>query len=350
MSGKITIEIENIMKESIALVKALDIEGSISAYFYLKQISSNEVSRVNSNFFNYDKEKEAYRSKEKNIVEEYRIYLKSHNKSNSTIKDYINESTKFNQYFTKEKISIPDLNIAVVDNYLSFKNSRNISSNTYIKLINCIRSFLKFLFSREYLNKDLASFVKIPSKVESMKEVLSDLDIKKVEKYLQDRKEKYKNENLRDNIIFYLGIDCGFRRQEIINLNWEDIEFNEGLLSIKKSKGGKNRTVYFNPTLKEYLFSYRKATGKYNGAVVRGVRGKRITKCSLQDMVSRIFKESKTYRKNLTIHSLRHTYAERLRRKGTDINTISKLMGHSSIETTAIYLHSNKEDFKKAVL
>ena len=69
-----------------------------------------------------------------------------------------------------------------------------------------------------------------------------------------------------------------------------------------------------------------------------------------QDIVSRIFKESKTYRENLTIHSLRHTYAERLRRKGTDISTISKLLGHSSLETTAIYLHSNKEDFKRAVL
>lgn len=63
-----------------------------------------------------------------------------------------------------------------------------------------------------------------------------------------------------------------------------------------------------------------------------------------------MYKESGIYRKNLTIHSLRHTYAERLRRKGIDVATISKLMGHSSLETTAIYLHSNKEDFKRAVL
>jgi len=44
------------------------------------------------------------------------------------------------------------------------------------------------------------------------------------------RKEKYKNENLRDMIIFSLGIDCGLRRQEFINLNWEDINFEEALL------------------------------------------------------------------------------------------------------------------------
>jgi len=84
--------------------------------------------------------------------------------------------------------------------------------------------------------------------------------------------------------------------------------------------------------------------------IIRGVHGKRITKCSLQNIITRIFKESKIKKEGLTLHSLRHTYADRLRRKGTDIATISKLMGHSNLETTAIYLHSNKEDFKKAVL
>jgi len=60
--------------------------------------------------------------------------------------------------------------------------------------------------------------------------------------------------------------------------------------------------------------------------------------------------EMKIYRKNLTLHSLRHTYAKRLRRKGIDLPTISKLLGHSRLDTTDIYLHVNKDDFKMAVL
>ncbi len=109
---------------------------------------------------------------------------------------------KFNQYFTIKKISIIDLGIIDIENYLSLRNGKNISSNTYIKLINCTRSFLKFLFSREYINKDLGSFIKIPPKVESLKEVLSDLDIQRIVNYLESRKERYENENLRDYIIF----------------------------------------------------------------------------------------------------------------------------------------------------
>ena len=286
----------------------------------------------------------------KDIIEEYRIYLKANNKSNSTIKDYINESIKLNQNLINKKISINDLCIATVENYLSMRNSKNISNNTYIKLINCIRSFLKFLFSREYITKDLASFIKIPTKVEPVKEVLSDINIQRIKNYLENRKEKYKFENLRDSIIFYLGIDCGLRRQELINLNWEDINFEESSIKIIKSKGGKSRIVCFNGKLKDLLLSCRRLTGNYSSALIRGIHGKRISKCSLQNIIKRMYKESGIYRKNLTIHSLRHTYAERLRLKGIDIATISKLMGHSSLETTAIYLHVNKDDYKRAVL
>ena len=237
-----------------------------------------------------------------------------------------------------------------VDEYLSSIRSRNISNNTYAKLINCIRSFLRFLNRREYIKADFASLIKIPPKVDPIKEELSDIDIKNIKNYLSVRKEKYRNENLRDMIIFNLGIDCGLRRQEFINLNWEDINFKENSINIKNSKGRKNRVVYFNRKLRELLYLYRKLNGKYINALIRGAHGKRITKCSLQNIISRIFKESKTYRKNLTLHSLRHAYAERLRRKGVDLPTISKLLGHSRLDTTDIYLHVNKDDFKMAVL
>lgn len=253
-------------------------------------------------------------------------------------------------YMGKNKIELENVSMGDIDSYLSILRSKNISNNTYVKILNCIRSFLHFLYRRNYIDKDLSSFIKVPPKIKPIKEELSDLDIKKIRNYLSVRKEKYRNENLRDKIIFNLGIDCGLRRQEFINLNWGDINFKENSISIKNSKGRKNRIVYFNSNLSKLLYSYRKSSGKYINAVIRGAHGKRLTKCSLQNIITRIFKESKTYRKNLTLHSLRHTYAERLRRKGVDLPTISKLLGHSKLDTTDIYLHVNKDDFKMAVL
>jgi len=335
--------LRNIIEEDlIKIIKGLSSEELLDTYRSLSglKVESNSNLRI----------REKNSPLEKDVIREYTTHLRSQNKADSTIKDYLNISVKFTSYLKQKRINLESLAMSDIDKYLSLIRSKNISNNTYAKIINCIRSFLRFLNSREYIDKDFSSLIKIPSKIASIKEYLSDTDIENIKNYLSVRKEKYKNENLRDKIIFNLGINCGLRRQEFINLNWEDINFKESSISIKNSKGRKNRIVYFNKNLGELLYLYRKLSGKYINALIRGVHGKRITKCSLQNIISRIFKESKTYRKNFTLHSLRHTYAERLRRKGVDLPTISKLLGHSRLDTTDIYLHVNKDDFKMAVL
>ena len=81
------------------------------------------------------------------------------------------------------------------------------------------------------------------------------------------------------------------------------------------ARAAQDRTVYFNCRLKNTLLDYRKITKNYEGSLISRSFGKKITSTSLHNTVSRIFKESGIYRKGLTIHSLRHTYAERLRKK-----------------------------------
>jgi len=335
--------LRNIIEEDlIKIIKGLSPEKLFDIYRSLSGLKVESCSNLPV--------KEKNNPSEKDVLKEYTTHLRSQNKADSTIKDYLNISVKFSSYLRNNRISLESLAMSEIDKYLSLIRSKNLSNNTYAKIINCIKSFLKFLYGREYIKKDFSSFINIPKKVASIKEYLSDMDIENIRNYLSIRKEKYRNENLRDRIIFSLGIDCGLRRQEFINLNWEDINLDEDSISIKNSKGRKNRVVYFNKDLMELLCLYRKLSGKYISALIRGSHGKRITKCSLQNIISRIFKESKTYRKNLTLHSLRHTYAERLRRKGIDLPTISKLLGHSRLDTTDIYLHVNKDDFKMAVL
>ena len=331
-----------IEKDLIKIIKVLSSADLINVYRNLSgiKICSNNNLQI----------REKNSQSKKDIIKEYSTNLESQNKADSTVKDYLGAAGKLILYMGKNKIGLDSISIGDIDNYLSMLRSKNISNNTYVKILNCIRSFLKFLYGRSYIDKDLASFIKVPPKVKPIKEELSDLDIKKIRNYLLKRKERYRNENLRDEIIFSLGIDCGLRRQEFINLNWEDINFKESSINIKNSKGRKNRIVYFGNELGELMHLYRKLSGKYINALIRGAHGKRLTKCSLQNIISRIYKESKTYRENLTLHSLRHTYAERLRRKGVDLPTISKLLGHSRLDTTDIYLHVNKDDFKMAIL
>src|SRR3972149_708014 len=190
--------LRNIIEEDlIKIIKGLSSEKLLGAYRSLSGL------KVESNINLRIREKN-YPSK-KDTIGEYTTHLRSQNKADSTIKDYINISVKFTSYIKQNRINLESLAMSDIDEYLSSIKSRNISNNTYAKLINCIRSFLRFLNERDYIRKDFSSLIKIPSKIASIKEYLSDMDIENIKNYLSRRKGKYKNENLRYMIIFNLG-------------------------------------------------------------------------------------------------------------------------------------------------
>lgn len=230
------------------------------------------------------------------------------------------------------------------------KSERNLSPNSYSKLVVVLRSFVSYLYKNKYIDSDIAQDLKVPRRVDKEREYLTISDINKITDYLDNRVERYKGENLRDKLIILLGMNCGLRKAEMMKLNWEDINLEEQRIKIIQSKGNKDRVVYFNSELKYILTKYRKNTDTYKGALVRGTFGKRITSCPLQRIFQRIYVESGVYREGLTIHSLRHTYASNLRKKGVDLKIIKTLLGHSSLATTDRYLHVSAGDLKEAAM
>lgn len=282
---------------------------------------------------------------------EYINYLEIKNKADSTIADYSAKALKLINYVIQNDIDI--LTIEHIESYLAKNKKKNISNNTYAKFVNCSRIFLSFLYDRGYVDTDIAKKIETVKKIDSIERVvLFDNEIGRIVDYIKNRSYKI-IENLRDLIVFYFGINCGLRRQEIINLNWNDLKTDEDCrpyINILESKGRKSRIVYLSDNLYDLIKNYRKAARKYTGALIRGDFGKRITKTSLQNILKRIYKESGVYKKNLNIHSLRHTYAERLRKNNTDIATISTLLGHSRLDTTMAYFHVNREDLRNAIL
>ena len=288
-----------------------------------------------------------------NSYAEYRNYLEIKNKADSTIADYCAKALKLVNYLIRNNIDTYKLRIDQIESYLAKYKKKSISNNTYAKFVNCTRIFLSFLYDREYLETDISKKIEPVKKIETAQRVwLFDNEIARIEDYIKNRNCK-KVENLRDLIIFYFGISCGLRRQEIINLNWSDLktdEENRPYINILNSKGRKSRIVYISDSLYELLKSYRKASKKYTGAIVRGNYGRRISKSSLQNLIRAIYRQSGVYKKNLNIHSLRHTYAERHRDKKTDYTTVMTLMGHSRLDTTMAYFHVDRQDLKNAVL
>jgi len=349
MNKKIVIEEEELKKKSIDVISSLNGLDVARAYFLLEDRFCSSNRHYNSSDINLTEVSDQDPNADE-IMEEYINYLKSSGRSEKTVKVYLSEAKKFLSCTQSANITFTDINLKVIFKYLSkAKESRHLSQNSYSRLMIALKCFLLFLYKNEIVKIDLYSDLKIPKKVDKKREVLTDDDIKKVENYLENRVEKFSGENIRDQIIFYLGIKCGLRKSEMIKLNWENIDLDECIIKVINSKGGKDRVVYFNGDLKKLLVNYRKVKGKYISAVIRGKNGKRICSNTLQEAIRRMYKESGIYRSGLTIHSLRHTYAESLRKNSIDLPTIQALLGHKSLEATAKYLHVTKDDLKKAV-
>lgn len=139
---------------------------------------------------------------------------------------------------------------------------------------------------------------------------------------------------LKDMVIF--AVNTGLRRSDVFNLKWEDVDVDRALVTIIVKKNRKPHTVFLNPEALAVIARQRKDTGyvftnPMTGGQVKCVRG------ALEAAVKR------ARLKKVTFHMFRHTVATRLLQNGADIVTVKEIMGHSNINTTLRYAHTNAE-------
>lgn len=149
---------------------------------------------------------------------------------------------------------------------------------------------------------------------------------------------------LKHRMLIALAYDCGLRRGELLNLEVKDIDLDRKMLHVRQGKGRKDRYVPIgevtlrgiktylkteNP--KEYLFYKRNAQGEVS----------RYSESAVQFALNQAKRRAGLH-KNITSHTLRHSYATHLLEMGLDIVSLKDLLGHSAIETTMMYLHISR--------
>ena len=139
--------------------------------------------------------------------------------------------------------------------------------------------------------------------------------------------------NINHRLIIQAGYSAGLRISEIINLKWQDIDFDRNIIHVKRAKGKKDRIVMLSKRLKEGLTNLTKDK---EGFVFMTNRNCKYTARTIQKIIENTANKAKI-NKNITPHSLRHSFATHLLENGTDIRYIRDLLGHSDISTTMIY-------------
>jgi integrase/recombinase XerD len=145
--------------------------------------------------------------------------------------------------------------------------------------------------------------------------------------------------NLNHRLIIQIGYAAGLRVSEIINLKWNDLDFQRNIIHIKNAKGKKDRIVMFSPKVKKNL---KILDQKKEGFVFKTNRGTKYTARTIQEIIKKAAIKI-GIKKSVSPHTLRHSFATHLLENGTDIRYIKELLGHSNISTTLIYTKvSNK--------
>ena len=143
---------------------------------------------------------------------------------------------------------------------------------------------------------------------------------------------------LKHRVMLCLIYSAGLRSMEVRNLKICDIDFQRMTIHIRQTKYNKDRYVPLSKLiargLNKYIVAYSPKDFLFNGKSI----GSKLSPRGVQWAVKETLKRSQI-KKDVTVHSLRHSYATHLLEYGMDVDTLSKLLGHAHLNTTLIYLH-----------
>lgn len=279
------------------------------------------------------------------INEFLRYLLIDRGYSNNTIESYKRDLEKFLEFNNNNK-DINKISNEDLKKYIKYLNEENLNEKSIARNISSLKSFYKFLMIEKYIDNNPSDALFLPKVKKSLPntltedEVLKLLDIKLTDNF-----------SYRNKAMLELMYATGLRVSELINLKLQDIDLSQDIIRTY-GKGSKERVIPIGDYAKEYLEKY---IYEYRGSMLKresseylflNNHGKQMTRQGFFKIIKKIAYE-KGINKELSPHTLRHSFASHLLKYGADLRTIQELLGHSDISTTQIYTHITNEELKK---
>jgi integrase/recombinase XerC/integrase/recombinase XerD len=279
----------------------------------------------------------------------YRHYLRMRNYSPRTIQSYEQVVRHFAYYIWLRRNSDPqnlliyweefskarlDTNVDVrpvfITDYFSFINSRKTyKPTTTHRIISSLSSFYRFLYSQGVITANPMIAIERPKiKDQELRYLKHSQVIRLIASITDDR----------DRLIVRTIYATGVRVSELCGINIEDIDFEDEMIKVR-GKGGKIRIVFVDHETLEDISRF--IGNRIEGPLFLGQQGHHISPRSIQH----IFKLYAP--QGITPHKIRHSYASELYRRSKNLRVVQENLGHTSIKTTEIYLHTDLDERKR---
>lgn len=275
-----------------------------------------------------------------NVINDFISYISKKNYSVNTYTSYINDLYYFYIFIKKDltKVTFED-----IKDYLEHLNLKKEKTSSIRRKISSLKSFYKFLYKNNYMNKKDYPLTKIsyPKMEKKLPKFIYYNDL--LEIINESSKDK---DGVRDRLIIEMLYATGVRVSELINIKINDIDFNNRRI-IVLGKGNKERIVYYGEYAEEVLKEYMKTHERKNhNYLFVNSRGGKLTDRGVRYIIDNIMSKL-SIKTHVTPHVLRHTFATDMLNNGCDIKVVQELLGHSSLKATEIYTHVTNEHLKK---
>jgi len=292
-------------------------------------------------------------------LELYLKYLKfEKNLTPNSISSYTKDIMQLHGYLEPQGISdMKKLDLAVFRGFVKSLDEKKYSGRTMIRKYSSLVNYFKFLEENGVIDIHLSQFITAPRKRKRYYNILSMAEMRRV----FDSMATDSPSGVRNRLILELMYSTGARISEIEDMMLDDLNMKRDEIKVR-GKGRKERMVYVNSEAMHWLevyldgcrssLGFNKKKGSYSSDrhlfLARSGKGLKVR--SIRTIVKDNVKKA-GIDKNITPHSLRHSFATHLLQQGAGIREIQELLGHESISTTAIYSHMDisklKKDYKK---
>ena len=273
-------------------------------------------------------------------------FLENYKKlSDNTLQSYKRDLKQFKRYIEACEINYNHVKEEDIKDYIKELQEEGKKASSISRCIASIRSFYQFVLKRKKIKVDPTANIQSP-KIE--KRVPSVLTSKEVE-LLLDQPKDVDLKGTRDKAMLEFAYATGMRVTEIISLNIDDVNLEEGYVTCKT--GNKQRTIPLGTmslnALKEYVEDARDVLIKNDDekALFVNVNGGRLTRQGFWKII-KYYKEQAHITKDITPHVLRHSFATHLLQNGADLKAIQTMLGHSDISSTQVYMQFQDEGLK----
>ena len=285
------------------------------------------------------------------FIREYMTMLKiERNLARNSLESYQRDLNQYHSFLKDDlKInSIRNVTLGHIRTYVRHLSDKSMAANSVKRAISTIRTYHNFLLFEGRMKDNPAQLLDTPKIPQKLPNILTIEEIDIILNIIPNDKPMA----LRDLAIFEMMYSCGLRVTELCDIKTTDILWDSEIIRVN-GKGNKQRFVPIGPiardNLKIYLNLKRPSLADKNNNVIElflSQNGRKLTRMMIWVLLKKWTKAS-NLQKQVSPHTLRHSFATHLLEGGADLRSVQEMLGHADISTTQVYTHLDKEHLKE---